>query len=494
MGININRTTAATFSRRQKIYLLSLTVLALLLRLYQLGAESLWIDESLSAFFATLPFDVMIQSMLEEGLHHSPIYYILLRPFAAGEFNESYLRLLSVLFGVASIPLLALLGRLYAGNRAGLLAATLLAINPYHVWYSQETRMYAMLGLVAIAAMYYFSLNIFSPPRNRNWLALAFILGIGYNLHHFIFFIPLVQFMFLLATFKHNYHLFRYWAASVIGAGIMLIPWILVVLDWGKFYGASGASGVVDPSVDFSDLFQTFANFSIGNIQEVNFFVIIILSLFLIPTILGLLRFSSIKLLLVIWLILPPIVTLAISTRVPMYMDRYLIVSFPAFLILVSYGLMNIQHNIYRYTAIIMVLGAMIFGVSQVYFNDLVYQRTDWRSTGAYLEEVTATSNPRIYTLFWQNLVPLHFYYHGSVPINPLIIDGVTYLPKEYESGQEETWLILPNQNDTAHKYGHCEPFDENTLNSEVVEWRNNNLENLIDMKSFECIRIEIYQ
>lgn len=492
--MDIAPNSQTSFSKQQKISLLGITLLALVLRLYQLGQESLWFDESLSAFFASLPFNEMIQSMLEEGLQHSPIYYIFLRPFAATGFNEFNLRLLSVLFGVASIPLLALLGRLFAGNRVGLLAAALLAVNPYHIWYSQEVRMYTMLGLVALAAMYYFSLNTFSTPKNRNWLALAFILGIGYNLHHFIFFIPLVQFIFLLATFKHNYNLFRYWAASVLGAGIMLTPWILVVLDWGKFYGASGASGVADPSVDLSDLFQTFANFSIGNIQEVNFFIIIILSFFLIITILGASRFSSIKLLLVIWLLVPPIVTLAISTRVPMYMDRYLIVSFPAFLILVSYGLMNIRQKLYRQIAILAVLGSMLFGVSQIYFNDVKYERTDWRSAGNYLEEIAATSNPKVFTLFWQNLVPLHFYYHGELPIDPLVIDGKAYLPEEKEGGPEETWLILPNQNDTSHQYGHCEPFDDNTLNTDVLEWRNKNFEKLIDVKTFECIRIEIYQ
>lgn len=493
--MNSNAPNSETnFSKRQKYFLLGLTSLALVLRLYRLGQESIWFDESLSAFFASLPFNEMIQSMLEEGLQHSPIYYIFLRPFAATGFNEFNLRLLSVLFGVASIPLLALLGRLFAGNRVGLLAAALLAVNPYHVWYSQETRMYAMLGLVAIAAMYYFSLNIFSTPKNRNWVLIALILGVGFNLHHFIFFIPLVQFIFLLATFKHNYHLLRYWAASVFGAGIMLIPWILIVLNWGKFYGASGASGVANPSVDLSDLFQTFANFSIGNTQEVNFIVITILSIFLIITILGISRFSSIKLFLVIWLIVPPIITLAISTRVPMYMDRYLIVSFPAFLILLSYGLMNIRQKLYQQIAILAVLGSMVFGVSQVYFNDVIYERTDWRSVGNYLEEIAATSNPKIFTLFWQNLVPLHFYYHGSMPIYPLVIDGAAYLPEENEDGQEETWLILPNQNDTSHQYGHCEPFDENTINTDVTDWRIKNADKFIDVKTFECIRIEIYK
>ena len=97
--------------------------------------------------------------------------------------------------------------------------------------------MYSLLGLVAMGAMYYFSKNVFLSKNKSQWLLFGIILGLGYNLHHFFFFIPLIQFIFLLITFKQNHPIFRNWAISVLGAGLLLLPWILVVLDWGNFYG-----------------------------------------------------------------------------------------------------------------------------------------------------------------------------------------------------------------------------------------------------------------
>jgi predicted membrane-bound mannosyltransferase len=55
------------FSPRQRQILPGLTFIAFLFRLYQIGVQSLWFDESLSALFASQPLDVAIQSMLQEG-------------------------------------------------------------------------------------------------------------------------------------------------------------------------------------------------------------------------------------------------------------------------------------------------------------------------------------------------------------------------------------------------------------------------------------------
>jgi mannosyltransferase len=77
-----------------------------------------------------------------------PLYYALAwiwtQVFGTGEIG---LRSLSAAAGVATIPVAYFIGRELRGARTGLLAAALVAVNPMLLWYSQEARAYALLGL-----------------------------------------------------------------------------------------------------------------------------------------------------------------------------------------------------------------------------------------------------------------------------------------------------------------------------------------------------------
>ena len=61
-------------------------------------------------------------------------------------------------------------GRRLAGPRVGLLAALLLALSPFHVYYSQEVRMYGLvtlLGLAAFSFLLYFMPTIMGTMADR---------------------------------------------------------------------------------------------------------------------------------------------------------------------------------------------------------------------------------------------------------------------------------------------------------------------------------------
>ncbi len=73
-------------------------------------------------------------------------------------FGESAftVRLLSVIYGAATVALVYLLAKSLFDEKTGLVAALITAIAPFHVQYSQETRMYALLGLFLMAASWCF--------------------------------------------------------------------------------------------------------------------------------------------------------------------------------------------------------------------------------------------------------------------------------------------------------------------------------------------------
>jgi len=57
--------------------------------------------------------------------------------------TKSAVKLLSVLFGVLAIPMIYVVGRQLFNKGVGLVAAFILALSSFNIYYSQETRMYS---------------------------------------------------------------------------------------------------------------------------------------------------------------------------------------------------------------------------------------------------------------------------------------------------------------------------------------------------------------
>jgi mannosyltransferase len=93
--------------------------------------------------------------------------------------DPATVRVLSALCSTATIPVIYLLGRRLAGTRVGLLAASILAISPFHVHFAQETRMYALLVLNAALALYALA-RLLTDPRSAR-LRLGRQLADGYR-------------------------------------------------------------------------------------------------------------------------------------------------------------------------------------------------------------------------------------------------------------------------------------------------------------------------
>jgi len=86
-----------------------------------------------------------------------------------GRFDAAIFRLPSFLFGLATIPLLAWLGGLLGFPRAGLLAALLLALHPWHIRYSSEARGYAMMMAFAVLTTAFLVRGL-RGGRWRDWI------------------------------------------------------------------------------------------------------------------------------------------------------------------------------------------------------------------------------------------------------------------------------------------------------------------------------------
>ncbi len=156
--------------RRIPALLLILT-LALMLRLIAIDARNLWYDEAFAVLFAEKGLSAMLYGTLTPVAGgaadiHPLLYYttlnIWMNIFGEGAFA---VRLWSVILGIATIYVIYLLGRDLFGEKTGLAAAFITAISPFHVQYSQETRMYSLMGLLLIGATW----CVVRGWRSKSW-------------------------------------------------------------------------------------------------------------------------------------------------------------------------------------------------------------------------------------------------------------------------------------------------------------------------------------
>jgi mannosyltransferase len=140
--------------------MLGILLVAFVLRVYRLEAQSIWWDEGHSIQMASAP---LAQIPTLPGMDvHPPGYFVLLHQWmAVAGRSEFALRYLSVAFSLLTVALLMRFGWALAartgGPRAGtsLAVGMLAAVSPLYLAYAQEVRMYAVVTLFALASVYF---------------------------------------------------------------------------------------------------------------------------------------------------------------------------------------------------------------------------------------------------------------------------------------------------------------------------------------------------
>jgi mannosyltransferase len=133
------------------VLLLCVLALAAAVRLHQIDAQSLWLDEAYTYARAAMAPAQSIAASIEKS--HVPTYFLFMHYWLLLGDDELMLRLPSLIFGVLTVLAAFVLGRVAAGLRVGLVTALLVALAPYQVLYGQEARMYTMLTFAATVAM-----------------------------------------------------------------------------------------------------------------------------------------------------------------------------------------------------------------------------------------------------------------------------------------------------------------------------------------------------
>ena len=144
-----------------------ITLIGGVLRVLMIGNKGLWLDEAFSMWLANHSIVDMLHWIVRIDLH-PPLYYLLLHTWTAiNGVTASDLRMLSALFGTATIPVVYLIGKRLSGWVVGLAAALLLALSPFNIRYAQEARMFTLLMFNASVAMYAL-VRLLTDPRSTS--------------------------------------------------------------------------------------------------------------------------------------------------------------------------------------------------------------------------------------------------------------------------------------------------------------------------------------
>ena len=143
------------------------------LRVYGLWEESPWWDEIVT--LEALDAPGLVAFLREERASDppmTPVYFVVAWFWSRlGGSSVVWMRLLSVVLGLACVPVLYGVGRRLVGRPGAVLGSLVLAGSLVHVYYSQEIRVYALATLLAVCSMYCFVRWVEKARGTWGWLA-----------------------------------------------------------------------------------------------------------------------------------------------------------------------------------------------------------------------------------------------------------------------------------------------------------------------------------
>jgi uncharacterized membrane protein len=357
------------------IALLAIVLIGAFLRVYNLGTQSIWIDEAYTIFASTMSVPRMVAEVAN-GDFSPPLYHFLLH-FWMMIFgtSEAAARLLSVLFGVLAIPIIYLVGRQLFNKDAGLIAALILALSSFNIFYSQELRMYSLMVLLALLSMYFFLCFL---QRSTLASSAGYVLSTTLLLytHYYGLFVVLAQNIYvvalLLLTARSTFKL-RQWVTLEAFVVALFAPWIGVFAYLGREPGLRLISWVPLPTP--SDFVTTFVAYAGTALLLIIFVLLSFIALFRFTKITGTfdwkgplktveayslnVRFINVAsvLLLVVWLFTLNVIPYVVSqVTQPIYYTRYAIAGSVAFYLLVAGGIRNVNGKFVRFGVIAVII------------------------------------------------------------------------------------------------------------------------------------------
>jgi mannosyltransferase len=436
---------AGSKPNRRWLPISAILLLAVVLYLYQLGTESVWIDEMLSILGAK-SFDWKTPNV-------RPLYYILLQFWMRFGESDAWLRSLSVLCGLGSIFLIYRLGERMVGKGVGSIAAIVMTLSPLFINHAQEIRMYTLSTVLTLAGTLALASAMDIPKRLT--LAGWALLRTGAMLTTPINILLLFPDSLLFAwKFRRQR---RWWVAFGCGLlfiGAVFLPPALLLTSGGKAddfmnkqvadYAKPGVAQVLGMPLQFAVYYPlrylleshkiVLANDQLGDASLLSsFFSANAVSLFFYGVVgvmlLGLMALALVSIpgqerpentiALAAWALIPAGGMLCASyLKNSIWFPRYLLFVAPYFILLMAVGFVWVWQR-WRIAALVVAISywVAVGGGLRDYYT--VLYRNDWQGAAQVLSQNQKPGDVLVYysvPRFHNESLPR--YYRGSMPIH----------------------------------------------------------------------------
>lgn len=487
-------------------------------RLYHLESANFWFDESLPLVMTKEG----IKKALFSAKFYCPVIYDAFVNYYGGivKDNALLLRLPSILFGVISIGVIYCLGKLLFNKRAGLFSAFILAVSPFHIYYSREIRMYSLIALLSLTAVY-FLVRAMRENKDIHWLCYSISNIIGIYVHPMVILFFIAEAMFFIFYIKKYNRLINRWLKFHFFIFILLIPWIISMLsgfnlvikrdDW--FFELT-FSWI--PQITWANVFYTFKNFSIGYnaVKQIYFFAVLLFFALFLWGVFKKDKEGEGRVLALVCLFAPILFAYVISKFRACYLDRYFITSSLFYYLIIGKGLSSLNK---KYALLILggIIFLSLFALKNYYANYLpgafkehigVQAKKDHESTACYVALNFQKGDIIFHTC--RNTIPSFEYYFSkaykdsfSIRKNLILLfskEDNNLTPFEYNTvlhkfidqseridleNKERIWLIFSGWDFESAK----QPYSPE---SRIVQWMN---ERYIGKGSKEFSGITVY-
>lgn len=392
--------------------LIAVLIFAAILRIYHLDFQSVWLDEIHTINESNPKYTISeLYTSLLLTEPHPPLYFILIHfSFLIFGYTPFVLKFFSFIMGIGGLISTYYLGKELINKKVGLISVLFLAINYFHIYYSQEGRMYSMLYLTTTLS-FYFLIKFIKKPSLKSALIHAFFAAIMIYTHFFALFALFSQYLillyFIIKPFKvESKKMLIYSFISGIITLILYIPSLNLFIETSN----RKTMWISTPTIDvYTQMFKEF----FGN-SEITLFIILVIIFFLLSKIFNLNTKKSEPInptnnqltftffILITWLIITLIIPLISSyVNLPMIVNRYFINILPAIVIFIAIGVYLIN-NIFVRNLILSII--ILFSLTDIYFVKNYYNKinkTQFRETTEFIKNNYDNNEEIVSSLGW---------------------------------------------------------------------------------------------
>jgi mannosyltransferase len=369
-------TTAVGNRKATVASVIALSGAALAVSLFRVGSQSLWLDEGFSVHFARSSL-VAFPSLIR-GESNMALYHLLLHFWLFFGQSEAVIRGLSVLFAVATIPVLFVLAEHLFDRTVAWAACALLIPNAFYVQYAQEARSYALVLFLSVAGSALF-VRTLERPSKEHWAAYALAIGLGTWAHFFVLLVAVAHLVSLMFLERRRRPSAQTLLAVCAGIAIGIAPIALFVTS----QNGRKADWLTSPSP--TDAVRAIEALAGGR-------AFLLLAYFLACAAFAL---SAARLLrrtrtweawrfafVLSWLVVPIFLAFIVSQARPVFLDRYLIVVLPALVLAAAAGAMTPR---FRVAGAVLVVATVAFSARTLasYYDHPT--KANWRAAAAFI-------------------------------------------------------------------------------------------------------------